>query len=123
MQIIYLSAGPAEEQTFLGYLDSVCDKLGFDYAAYVNLNPLIGATQGFVNYPDAWKRHYTDHGFHMIDPTLHAAARSIAPVDWDRLKQEGPPSRVIRDARDYGITDRGLTVAVRGPMAISACSA
>ncbi len=52
---------------------------------------------------------------HRFDPTLHQSARSIAPVDWGRFTDRASFHKVFFDARDFGITNRGLTVPVRGP--------
>jgi DNA-binding CsgD family transcriptional regulator len=104
-----------EGDRFHGFLAQICDRLGFDHAAYAGTNPINGTLHGHVTYPDAWKRHYVRNGFHNIDPTILSAGRSIAPVDWRRLERDARFERVFRDARDFGIPDRGLTVPVRGP--------
>jgi DNA-binding CsgD family transcriptional regulator len=113
--LLDLSTLPPGDVNFTDFLDQVCQKFGFDYAAYAGTNPIGGGIHGHVNYPDAWKEHYAQKGFHRIDPTLVTASRSIAPVDWRRLEHDENFKKVFRDARDFGITERGLTVPVRGP--------
>jgi len=54
-------------------------------------------------------------GMHRFDPTLYEAVRSIAPVDWGRFADDDKFRAVFYDARDFGITNRGLTVPIRGP--------
>jgi len=115
MDLIDLGAGPAHDARFTDFLDQVCDRFEMDYAAYAGTNPLGDALHGYVSYPDAWKLHYVRRGFHRIDPTLHRASRSIAPVDWRRLKHDKNFKTVFQDAKDFGISDRGLTIPVRGP--------
>ncbi len=93
----------------------MCDRFEFDYAAYAGFNSVDGSVHGFVNYPDAWKQHYAENGYETMDPTLRMAARSVAPVDWQRLEHDRSFAEVFRPARDFGISDRGLTIPIRGP--------
>lgn len=110
-----LSALPEGEAGIARFLDQVCDRFEFDYAAYAGTSPVGQGVHGHVNYPDAWKEHYVKQGFHRLDPTLLTASRSIAPVDWRRLEHDENFRAVFRDAREFGITERGLTIPVRGP--------
>lgn len=115
MDLIDLGAVAHREENFVGFLDQVCERFELDHAAYAGTNPVSGTIHGYVNYPEAWKTHYLQNGLHRTDPTLHRAAKSIAPVDWRRLHRDEDFHRVFRDAHDFGITDRGLTIPVRGP--------
>lgn len=96
-------------------LDGICADFGLDYAAYAGVNTIDNSIHGVVNYPDAWKEHYVDHGFQAIDPTLIMASRSVGVVDWTRLKDIDGFHKVFRDAADFGIGTKGLTIPVRGP--------
>jgi DNA-binding CsgD family transcriptional regulator len=113
--LIDLSAQPPAEAPLAEFLDRLCDRLGFDFAAYAGTNPVAGAVHAYVNYPEAWKAHYIEHGLHRVDPTLLVARRSIGPVDWRRLTGDAGYDPVFRDAHDFGIGERGLTIPVRGP--------
>lgn len=115
MELIDLSDNVGKEAIFKDFLDQICDRFELDHAAYAGVNPVSGTIHGFVNYPDSWKQHYTQMGFDRFDPTLHKAGRSIAPVDWRRLSQDDNYHRVFRDAADFGISEVGLTIPVRGP--------
>ena len=115
MDLIDLSAVKDSDNRFTDFLDQLCDRFELDHAAYAGTNPVGGTIHGYVNYPDAWKLHYAEQGFHRIDPTLHMAGQSIAPVDWRRLERNDQFNSVFRDASDFGISDRGLTIPVRGP--------
>lgn len=97
------------------WLNDLCDDLEFDYASYATTNPVTGDVQGYANYPDEWKLHYAKSGFHRFDPTLQKSTLSIAPVDWGRFEQDDKFKAVFRDAGDFGITERGITVPIRGP--------
>jgi DNA-binding CsgD family transcriptional regulator len=97
------------------FLDQLCNELGFDYASYATTNPVSGDVQGYANYPDAWIQHYSKREYHHFDPTLYQSAQSIAPVDWGRFTQNDKFKKVFWDAHDFGISDRGITVPIRGP--------
>ena len=115
MDLIDLGAVATREDSFVSFLDQICERFELDFAAYAGTNPISGSVHGYVNYPDGWKNHYVENGLYRKDPTLHRASRSIAPVDWRRLERDAEFHRVFRDAHDFGITDRGLTIPVRGP--------
>lgn len=115
MDLIDLSQQPAKAKPFREFLQGVCDRFGMDHGAYAGFNPIGNSIHGHVTYPDAWKRHYIKRNFHLIDPTIHAAKRSISPVDWARLNPGAVQSQVFREARDFGISGHGLTIPVRGP--------
>lgn len=110
-----LGALPDGSNDFVSFLFSVRDKFGVDDVAYAGMNPINGSVFGHVTYGDGWKAHYAQHGFHRIDPTLQKARQSIAPVDWSRLGRDATFRRVFSDASDFGISDQGLTIPVRGP--------
>lgn len=113
--LIDLSASPVGEAPLAEFLDRLCDRMGFDFAAYAGTNPVAGAVHAYVNYPDPWKAYYIEHGLHRVDPTLQVARRSIGPVDWRRLTRDAGYDEVFGVAQDFGIGRRGLTIPVRGP--------
>lgn len=115
MSVIDLSKLTLPQNNLRSYLDAVCETHELDYAAYAGMNPLDHSVHGFVNYPDAWQAHYVERGFLHKDPTLKIARRSIAPVDWQRLRDEESFKTIFYDARDFGIHEQGLTIPVRGP--------
>lgn len=115
MDLIDLSALPQLDSSRGRFLDQLCDQLELDYANYASLNLTSGGIRGYANYPDEWKRFYMEQSFHLIDPTVAASARSIAPVDWTRFDHDDKFNKVFLNARDFGITAQGLTVPVRGP--------
>lgn len=115
MDLIDLSKIPDADDRFLRFLNDLCQTLEFDFASYATLNPVSGAVQGFANYRPEWVEYYSRKGLHRIDPTLHYGRKSIAPVDWDRLERTAHFNSVFGQAPDFGVSDRGLTVPVRGP--------
>lgn len=115
MEIIDLASLPDTETRYTKFLDQLCQKYEMDHAAYAGLNPVSNSVHGHVTYDKGWQGHYANNGYHMIDPTLHMSKRSIAPVDWRRLERDQNFQRVFRDADDFGLSDQGITVPVRGP--------
>lgn len=115
MSIVDLSKLPFPQNDFRSLLDSVCEKHGLDFAAYAGMDPIARTVHGFVNYPDEWQARYVKKGFQHKDPTLLTAARSIAPVDWQRLRNETSFKTIFRAAHDFHIAEQGLTIPVRGP--------
>lgn len=115
MDLIDLGALERNETGFTGYLGALCDQLDLDFASYCAINTMSDAVQGFATFPDAWKQHYAEQSMQNIDPTIRMSAMSIAPVDWSRFRADSNFSNVFMDAREFGITERGLTVPIRGP--------
>ena len=97
------------------YLVRLGEALGFDHASYATTSLVTGDIHGFTTYPDAWEAHYAKMGMQRFDPTLRTAMLSVAPVDWHRLAKDDDFTRVFFDAHDFGITDRGLSIPIRGP--------
>ncbi|MCX7568256.1 autoinducer binding domain-containing protein [Sulfitobacter sp. F26169L] len=115
MSVIDLSKSPFPQHNFRELLDSVCEEYELDFAAYAGIDPVANKVHGFVNYPDEWQVHYVKKGFEHKDPTLLMGARSIAPVDWQRLRDDQSFKTIFRAANDFCISEQGLTIPVRGP--------
>jgi len=115
MNPLNLDNGPINGQRFRRFLDEVREKFGFDHVAYAGVNPVSGASHGHMTYGEDWTAHYFNNKFYEIDPTLIKARHSIAPVNWTHLERGPEFQTVFRDARAFGIGDRGLTIPVRGP--------
>lgn len=115
MDLIDLASSDRTGDEFNAFLSSLCDQLELDYASYCTINTVSDAVQGFATYPESWVKHYMGKGFQNLDPTIGMSARSIAPVDWSRLKNYDGFKTVFQNSRDFGISDCGLTVPIRGP--------
>lgn len=115
MSVIDLSKLPFPQNNFRSLLDTVCEQYELDFAAYAGMDPIARTVHGFVNYPDEWQKHYVKKGFQHKDPTLLMGAHSIAPVDWQRLRNEASFKTIFRAANDFRIFEQGLTIPVRGP--------
>ncbi|MEP3333793.1 autoinducer binding domain-containing protein [Sedimentitalea sp.] len=115
MSVIDLSKLKFPENNFRLFLDTVCETHELDFAAYAGVNPVAQSVHGVVNYPDEWQARYVKKNFQHKDPTLLVASRSIAPVDWQRLRDETSFKTVFHAAHDFGIAEQGVTIPVRGP--------
>lgn len=115
MDLIDLGVAKENGSNFTEYLDTLCDQLELDYATYCAINTVSDSVQGFANYPTAWIEHYMGNGLQNLDPTIGVSSRSIAPVDWSRFKGHAGFQDVFVNGLDFGITDRGLTIPIRGP--------
>ncbi|HVG46943.1 MAG TPA: autoinducer binding domain-containing protein, partial [Rubellimicrobium sp.] len=60
--LIDLSALPEATSGIPSFLDQICERFEFDYAAYAGTSPVGQGVHGHVNYPDAWKEHYVQQG-------------------------------------------------------------
>lgn len=105
----------AQATPFRLFLDQLRDRFELDHVAYAGMNPISGASHGHMTYSAEWSAHYLQNKYYEIDPTLLKARHSIAPVDWHRLERGEEFKTIFRDARDFGISDRGLTIPIHGP--------
>lgn len=105
----------AQIDPFRQFLDDLRNRFELDHVAYAGVNPISGASHGHMTYGADWTAHYLQNKYYEIDPTLHKARHSIAPVDWNRLDRGAEFQTIFRAARDFGISDRGLTIPIHGP--------
>lgn len=115
MDIVDLGALRPTSEDYVSYIEGVCDTLELDFGSYASINPVTGAVVGYANYSNEWKTHYMSRNLHRIDPTLHVAGLSIAPVDWQRFERDRKFHSVFSAAADFGVSSQGLTVPIRGP--------
>lgn len=115
MEMIDLAGKADDNARFDKFLEKICQDLEFDVANFGVLNLKTGQIQGFSTYREDWKRHYTEESFHLKDPTLHAAFRSVAPVDWSRMVGSTGYDEVFNRAADFNLPRNGVSIPVRGP--------
>ncbi len=115
MEHFDLSFVPERDEPFRDLLLRIRERFELDHVAYAGFNPISGTTHGHVTYDEGWTKHYARSGYFRIDPTLLQARRSVGPVDWARLEQDSNFRTVFQDAHEFGITDTGMTIPVRGP--------
>ncbi|MFY0596108.1 MAG: LuxR family transcriptional regulator [Cognatishimia sp.] len=115
LELFSLHDAPRSDELYANYLSDICETFGFDDAAYAGINPAGGTMHAYVTYSEEWQNHYQEQGLHNLDPTLHTAMKSIAPVDWSRLSRDANFRRVFNDASEFGVSERGTTIPIRGP--------
>jgi len=115
MDLIDLAALDRTETGFTSFLNGLCDKLELDHATYCAVNTVTDQIIGFTTYSDEWKEHYGANKFQNSDPTLILPMRSIAPVDWSRLSGRDDFKQVFEHARDFKISEQGLSIPIHGP--------
>lgn len=115
MDLIDLGAIEKTETGFTQFLSDLCDTLELDYASYCAINTMSNTVEGFATYPAPWIDHYMERNLQNVDPTIRMSALSIAPIDWSRFKADEKFNDVFANSRDFGVSETGLTVPIRGP--------
>lgn len=107
---------PKRESTFLAELAS---KFGFSNITYFFLsNKAVTGSPGklLTTYAEEWQSHYFAMNYDEIDPIVWAGMRSFLPIDWTMVPR---PTRKTQqffgEAMEFGISDQGVTIPVRGP--------
>lgn len=98
---------------------SLSDKFGIGHITYFGVFPQWGADQKhqlITTYPVSWERHYFERKYDRLDPVLLQAMKGVLPFDWEQIRKD---DREVRDffgeAGEFGISDNGLSIPVRGP--------
>lgn len=88
----------------------LCSENGFDRFIYGARIPTSFVKPYFIfisGYPKAWRDHYTEQNYMVIDPTVVHCAKSITPLLWDGASIGAGYSvaarRFMSEARDFGI--------------------
>lgn len=67
------------------------------------------------NYPDEWQKRYQEKDYINKDPAVTGALLSIEPLDWTQVEKEDDFSKIFfGEAKEFGISNTGLTIPVRG---------
>jgi DNA-binding CsgD family transcriptional regulator len=100
-------------------LKHIANFYGFTHLSYLGL--YVGATanrQGplYVStYPAEWLDHYIKMGYFKKDPTIKLALESLLPFDWSTIGKPTPlTKRMFGEAREFGISETGLSFPIRG---------
>jgi DNA-binding CsgD family transcriptional regulator len=99
-------------------LRSALVNYGLEHVAYgaINLpNAKNDAPLYAVTYSPEWQRHYLETGYVNTDPVVQAGIGGILPVDWSTIDRSDPIIvRFFGEAREFNISDNGLSFPVRG---------
>ena len=115
MQVVDLEVEKNPEFDIGLILDEIRAVCGVDHVAYCGLSPALHTAFGAVTYPEEWKTFYHHNNLIEVDPTLHVARRSIAPVDWCSISATDKGSKFLNTASDFGLGTNGVTIPVHGP--------
>jgi LuxR family transcriptional regulator, quorum-sensing system regulator SolR len=98
-----LSEAKDERQLFKR-IAGIAKQLGFEYCCYGIRVPLPvshPAVAIFDTYPEGWMKHYQDHNFIDVDPTVREGMSSTGLIVWPEATANAP--RLWADARDFGL--------------------
>jgi len=97
-------------------LTELAEELGFEYYAYLNLQPI--GTFAVSNYHPEWQDWYFSKSFNEIDPVIQIAKVTMKVFTWSSENSRTVRSRRIRqfylDAAGFGIRS-GITIPVATP--------
>lgn len=99
------------------YLGELAIKFGLSNITYFFLSgrALTGDTEALITtYPKAWKDHYFSMKYDEVDPIICSGMKSFLPIDWSQApKTQKCAKRFFGEAKDFGISDQGVTIPVR----------
>lgn len=91
-------------------------ELGFEwfvYALEVPDGPANARLALADGYPAPWIEHYFREGLLAQDPVMGHCRQHVVPIAWDALPASQLKSRVMREARDFGLAS-GATAPLHG---------
>lgn len=88
----------------------LCEEHGFERFIYGARIPTSFVKPYFIfisGYPKAWRDHYTEQNYMLVDPTVAYCAEHITPMLWDGQSigrdQRAEVRRFMSEAQDFGI--------------------
>ncbi|WP_018240488.1 LuxR family transcriptional regulator [Ensifer sp. BR816] len=117
--------GVVHSQQLFDLLAALARKFDCSWIAY---SPLISSRKileprcqdcpSMLNYPDAWKKRYSDMGYYRIDPIIKKIRQSVSALRWKDVYNDVSTTvderRIFDEASIYGLKS-GITVPLRGP--------
>lgn len=107
---------PKDETAFLAEIGS---KFGFSNITYFFLSSkAVTGSPGklLTTYAEEWQSHYFAMDYDEIDPIIWTSMRSFLPVDWTLVpKPTRKSQQFFGEAMEFGVSDQGITIPVRGP--------
>ncbi|SFH03902.1 autoinducer binding domain-containing protein (plasmid) [Ensifer adhaerens] len=101
------------KEMFNEALTELAQELGFEYYAYLNLQPI--GTFAVSNYHPEWQDWYFAKSFNEIDPVIQIARATMKAFTWSSENSRTVRSRRVRqfylDAAGFGIRS-GITIPV-----------
>lgn len=115
-ELVNAARNASEEVVVASAVNRFAEAIGFRWFTYLSLGG--EQPEAMSTYPAVWSDHYFANRFELVDPVVHASARSGDPFTWGMSGKARPPiasaARVFDDAASFGIVC-GITVPLRGP--------
>ncbi|PII37757.1 autoinducer-binding protein [Sinorhizobium meliloti CCBAU 01290] len=112
-KLIDVTAVARTREMFNEALTELARELGFEYYAYLNLQPV--GTFAVSNYSPEWQDRYFSKSFSEIDPAVLIAKSTMRAFTWSSENTRKVRSRRVRqfylDAAGFGIRS-GITIPV-----------
>jgi len=102
--------------------EALADLCGYDRVIFslMSDHPSLGLDAGhgvMRNYPDAWMKHYVEHGYEHLDPVRRFGFRKVGPFIWDSLPlvMDLAPAQVrcMNECQEAGFHN-GAAICLRG---------
>ena len=116
MENLGLVEGTRNGVDFGQLLSKLGTEIGFEFSALASIDPACGTMEIVTTFPKDWVSHYFKNNLVRKDPVYLKAARGLAPVQWNRMSGHEGYDEVYGSAADYGISDLGLTIPIRGSL-------
>ena len=114
METVEVVKSSQDGNHFEKLLTKLQEDMGFEYANFGILDPATSHAVAYSTYPGEWQEHYLENGYQEIDPAATVGLRSVAPLDWSKLRDVSGYAEVFSAASDFGVSSQGLTIPVRG---------
>lgn len=100
------------------FLSDLATKFGFSNITYFFLSSKTvtgSAGKLLTTYAADWQNHYFSMNYDEIDPIVLCGMQGFLPLDWALIpKAKESTKRFFGEAMEFGISDLGVTVPVRG---------
>lgn len=115
MKILNKNTKITEEKLTKDIISDVMNGFGFDYAGYVGSKDGCLDLISFSNFPKEWEDYYIDNDLHISDPTFTLNKGSQGFISWEDYSEMDDHRDLFLCARDFGVTETGLTIPVASP--------
>ncbi|MBL4907143.1 MAG: LuxR family transcriptional regulator [Sneathiella sp.] len=107
-----------DHNSMLSFLRIFCEKYGFSNATYFSVilpSYFVGDDVLITTYSEEWVSHYFLMDYKYIDPVLSAGNTKLLPFNWCQIPERLPGTKkFFGTASDFGISNQGMTVPIRG---------
>lgn len=106
------------------FLSDLAERFGFSNLTYFFLGSrIVNGSPGklITTYAKEWQDHYFTMNYDEIDPIVLFGMKAFLPLDWSLIpKVKKTAKRFFGEAMEFGISDLGVTIPVRGANAETA---